>query len=219
VHHTSEVAHADAIAPAGGPRRSRGDQCGGGAGARAGAAPAGNVVTVTFPLPPAIISSGHVTIWAQDDHSVESITVNLTGCCLTPNVGTCDSTNPAFIGQSSFDRSCSDPEMSYLADCGRVEGNNWGGIPACLPGNSNASCINQWILAGITGLTSLDCSVPSPTYVCTTPITALSMIRSPIPPSPNCVRITGRAGVTSFDVANVCAGDTVTVPGYDCQSP
>jgi hypothetical protein len=42
--------------------------------------------TVTFDLSPDIIASGHVTIWAQDDHSVESITVNIKGCCVTPYV-------------------------------------------------------------------------------------------------------------------------------------
>jgi hypothetical protein len=46
----------------------------------------GGIRTVNLSLTPAILASGHVTIWAQDDHSVQSISVKLTGCCITEPV-------------------------------------------------------------------------------------------------------------------------------------
>lgn len=58
--------------------------------------------TVTLNLTPDIISSGHVTIWAQDDHSVESITVNIKGCCLTPNVETPPPTKVVFATSTKY---------------------------------------------------------------------------------------------------------------------
>ena len=46
----------------------------------------GGIRTVNLSLTPAILASGHVTIFAQDDHSVQSISVKLTGCCLAEPV-------------------------------------------------------------------------------------------------------------------------------------
>jgi hypothetical protein len=49
---------------------------------------AGQVHTKTFNLDPSVISSGHVTVYVQDDHSLQSIGLALSGCCLKPNVRT-----------------------------------------------------------------------------------------------------------------------------------
>ena len=49
---------------------------------------AGQVHTKTFNLDPNVISNGHVTVYVQDDHSLQSIALELSGCCLKPNVKT-----------------------------------------------------------------------------------------------------------------------------------
>jgi hypothetical protein len=150
--------------------------------------------------------------------------------CAASSLGTCDSANAGFIGQSSFHLSCSDVDMNSGDDCGKIEGNNKGSTN-CLPGNTNASCINQWIFEGMTGpagspssanLICPDvstggetaCSISPAPYVCTKPITSLTMEWA----GAGCIRIAGTAGsnpATPFDTDNICPGDPVTVSGYN----
>jgi hypothetical protein len=58
------------------------------------------------------------------------------------------------------------------------------------------------------------CEVAPKPYVCTTPITSLSMQWN----GPACVRIAGTAGAspaTPFDIDGICPGDAITVSGYN----
>src|SRR5207249_4076153 len=55
------------------------------------------------------------------------------------------------------------------------------------------------------------CEVPTPPYECTKPITSLTMKWD----GAQCIRITGVAGVTPFDISDICPGDVITVSGYD----
>jgi cysteine-rich repeat protein len=133
-----------------------------------------------------------------------------------------------FIGQSSFHLSCSDVDMNSADDCGKIEGNNKGSTN-CLPGNTNASCINQWIFEGMTGPVgsppsaslvcpdvsggATDCSISPTPFVCSgaKPLQSLTMQWD----GAQAIRITGIAGVTPFDIDNIQPGDVVTVTGYN----
>jgi hypothetical protein len=145
--------------------------------------------------------------------------------CEAGSSGTCDSANPAFLGQSSFNLSCHDPGMNSADDCGQPEGDNTGSTTCVLATGTNlgilmttaTGCVNLWAFQGMTGpigspaAANLDCSSPPPVYSCTTPITSLSMQwTGPVP-----VRITGVAGSTPFDT-DISPGQAVTVSGYHC---
>jgi hypothetical protein len=171
-----------------------------------------------------------VTVSGYDGSQGNDVFWNI---CGAGSSGTCASGNPAFIGQSSFHLSCSDQDMNSADDCGKLEGNNKGNT-SCLPGNNNASCINRWIFEGMTGPAGspplvcgevsgqAECNVIPAGYVCTKPITSLTMQLSPTstlsPTTGNCVRIAGAAGAnpaTPFDIPSVCPGQTATVSGYN----
>ena len=51
-----------------------------------GAVTAGTIKTVDYVVTPAMIASGSVTLYVEDDTAVVSATLEITGCCLTPNV-------------------------------------------------------------------------------------------------------------------------------------
>jgi hypothetical protein len=46
---------------------------------------AGQIKTVPYTLTPAMLASGSVTLFVQDDTAVVSATLEITGCCLIPN--------------------------------------------------------------------------------------------------------------------------------------
>jgi hypothetical protein len=152
----------------------------------------------------------------------------------------CDSSNALFIAQSTFHLSCSDSDMNSADDCGNPEGNGKGSV-SCLPGGNNASCFNNWVLAGIDGPTNsppsaslacpgfvtstqTECTVTPQPYVCTKPITSLTMTWDGTANGyPACVHVSATAGANNFDMDGVCdsvgngggPADTITVDGYD----
>jgi hypothetical protein len=52
-----------------------------------GAVTAGTIKTVVYPLTPAHLASGSVTLYVEDDTAVVSATLEIVGCCLTPHAG------------------------------------------------------------------------------------------------------------------------------------
>lgn len=50
------------------------------------ALPVGQSQTFSYPLTPAQIQSGKVSIFVQDDTSVTQVKVNIRGCCINPNL-------------------------------------------------------------------------------------------------------------------------------------
>jgi len=52
-----------------------------------GAVAAGTIkANVPYTLTPAMLASGSVTLYVEDDTAVVSATLEITGCCLTPNI-------------------------------------------------------------------------------------------------------------------------------------
>jgi predicted outer membrane repeat protein len=171
-----------------------------------------------------------ITVSGYDGSQGNDVLWNI---CQAGSSGTCASGNPAFIAQSSFHLSCSDVDMNSADDCGKIEGDNKGST-SCLPGNNNASCIDRWVFEGMTGpvgstplvcedvSSQMECNVNPQGYVCTKPITSLTMQLSPTstlsPTTGNCIRIAGSAGAnpaTPFDIPSICPGQTVRVSGYN----
>jgi hypothetical protein len=173
-----------------------------------------------------------VTVTGYDGSQGNNVIWNI---CAALSTGTCDSSNAAFLGQSSFHLSCSDVDMNTADDCGKTEGDNKGNV-TCAPGalsNTATGCVNSWTFAGMTGpagsgpsasLTcpgfgqadgQTTCNVALAPYVCTKPITSLTMQWQ----GPGAISV--RAQVTSggstgnTPIVNVQPGDTITVTGYD----
>jgi hypothetical protein len=114
--------------------------------------------------------------------------------------------------------------MRSADDCGKLEGDNTGSTGTCragsLPTTPLTGCANLWVLEGMTGParspSSANLACPTPGYVCTKPITSLTMKWT----GTQCIRIAGTAGgnpATPFDIDNICPNDVVTVSGYQYQ--
>ena len=166
-----------------------------------------------------------VTISGYDGSQGNDVLWNI---CAADSGGTCASGNPAFLGQSSFHLSCSDVNMNSADDCGKLEGDNKGNTD-CLPGNDNASCLNRWIFEGMTGPAGstplvcgevsgqAECNVSPTGYVCTKPITSLTMLWAPVSGTAldQCVQISALVATGVTKTGSVCPGGAITIDGYN----
>jgi uncharacterized repeat protein (TIGR01451 family) len=176
-------------------------------------------------------ASALVTVNGYDGSLGNNVIWNI--CAASGGVATdCTPASGDFIAQSSFHLSCSDADMNSADDCNKLEGDNKGNVN-CLPGNTSASCLNVWHLAGIggptgTGSDTLQCPgfglnadtncavVPSP-YVCLKPITTLAMIWDEAKATGTTifVRATVDNNGTQKVIGPIMPGDKIEVMGYD----